>query len=162
VFCPQHTTTAKKCDNVYYLNEGGTEDSPGEDTLSDRVVRKGLTKSVAILREVLRIYSKPGDIVLELCSGSAPGARASVYEGRMCVAVDCDELVVNAVKAHLEDLHTTVNEKLDNIEQQPTPQPEEPEEERILHIHKKKKHNKDGKGFSGDMDGLFSDNDEQL
>jgi hypothetical protein len=159
VFCPQHTTTTQKCENVYYLNEGGTEESPGEVTLSDKVVRKGLTKSVTILREFLRIYSNPGDTVLELCSGSAPGARASLYEGRICVAVDCDELVVNAVKAHLEDLHTTVNEKLDNSEQQPTPQPEETS---ILRIHKKKKHKKDGKGITADMEGEFSDLDEQL
>jgi hypothetical protein len=137
VYCPQHTTIGQTCENVYYLKEGGTGQSAGEVTKSDKVVRKGLRKSVTVIRELLRIYSKPGDTILELCCGSAPGARASVYEGRICVALDCDEDVVNAVTAHLQDLHTTVKEKLDKFEE-----PDQAEEAPLKMYKKKKKHKK--------------------
>ena len=98
-------------DDVHFLpRTEGEKPSP---------VRKVVRKSVTFLRELLRIYSNPGDTVLEICSGSSPACRASVMEGRNCVAVDNDLEVVNAVSAHVSMLHEKVNKSLTSGSQPP-------------------------------------------
>jgi hypothetical protein len=64
----------------------------------------GVRKPTGLLRELTRMYSKYGDVVVEVACGSAPASRASLLEGRICLSVDRDRSIIPSVKAHLSEL----------------------------------------------------------
>jgi hypothetical protein len=64
-------------------------------------LRSPVQKPVNLVRELIRVHSMPGDIVLEVCSGSSPAATAGMLEGRHVLSLDVDEVCVQAASARL-------------------------------------------------------------
>jgi hypothetical protein len=102
----QHGAWKASIDDVEMqaLNENG-------ETITVKA-RQVVRKPVCFMREILRMYSKPGDVALEFVAGSAPMTRACLLEGRICLGMDFDQAVVNAVRAHMVEFRKTVVSKL--------------------------------------------------
>jgi hypothetical protein len=66
-------------------------------------VREKVQKPFDLCRELLRMYTAPGDIVLEMCCGTAPFAMAGLLEGRHVLSLDVDATVVDLASARLEE-----------------------------------------------------------
>ena len=48
-------------------------------------------KPVALMEYLIRTYTDPGDLVLDLYAGSGPIARAAMMAGRRCIAIESEE-----------------------------------------------------------------------
>ena len=65
-------------------------------------------KPVNLYRELIRMHTKVGDMVVEVACGSAPAARAAFLEGRQCVSFDRDQSIIPSIMGHLETLRTKI------------------------------------------------------
>jgi hypothetical protein len=70
-------------------------------------------KPVALFRELIRVHTDPGDVIVEFACGSAPAARAAMLEGRSCVSFDSDELIIPSVIHHHNKLRDKVLHEVD-------------------------------------------------
>jgi len=76
------------------------------------IIRKNVRTPICFLRELVRMHSKPGDVVLEWACGSAPTLRACLLEGRICLGLDNDRRVVVSVRNHMMEFRKWVLSKL--------------------------------------------------
>lgn len=67
-------------------------------------------KPVKLVRQLVRLYSKAGSWVLDMCSGSGTGAVSALLERRNVIAVDVDPKQVAFVKARIQSLGTLPDE----------------------------------------------------
>ena len=75
-------------------------------------VREKVQKPFALCRELMRMYTSPGDIVLEMCCGTAPFAMAGLLEGRHVLSLDVDKTVVELASARLVEAKKAMLAKL--------------------------------------------------
>jgi hypothetical protein len=71
------------------------------DATGEVAIRSPVQKPVNLIREIVRVHSSPGDIILEVCSGSSPCATAGMLEGRHVLSLDSDEACVQAASERL-------------------------------------------------------------
>ena len=89
------------------------ENEDGSTTVTNlRGEPNPVRKPSNLLRELIRVYSKFGDVVVEVACGSAPAARASLQEGRVCLSVDRDPRVILPVRTHLIAMRERLSETL--------------------------------------------------
>ena len=89
------------------------ENEDGSTTVSNiRGEPNPVRKPCNLLRELIRVFSKYNDVVVEMACGSAPAARASLQEGRVCLSVDRDPRVILPVRAYLIAMRQRLSETL--------------------------------------------------
>jgi DNA modification methylase len=95
-----------KCENKGHFREFNLLP---DSALHDQIL--GLFKG----SELLRMYTSPGDIVVEMCCGTAPFAMAGLLEGRHVLSLDVDATVVDLASARLEEARKTLMAKLTGV-----------------------------------------------
>ena len=94
-YFPHFKNVPVKFGNTYIVNL-----PPPTGVVAD--LRPEVGKAVVLLREILAQHSLPGDKVLEMAAGGAPGALAGIYEGRHVYSFDSDAELKEPVLAKLE------------------------------------------------------------